>query len=204
MHCAKVQAAISAGLDGEATGLDAGELAAHLEACEPCIAWRERAHRLTRLLRLQEAPRLVVPDGLLTALADVAPTRRRRPSGATLARAGLAAAGLLLVLVALPGFFLGHDQAAPAGVARELGALEAAAGIGLLAAAARPGSAGGLRVLVGAAAALFAVTALVDVAAGGALTNEAPSLLLVAGWLLLELLVRRARRQAPGASSAGP
>lgn len=198
MHCAKARAAISASLDGEATGFTDGELAVHLGACDACTAWQERAHRLTRHLRLQEAPRLAVPAGLLDAVARAAPPRRRWAwSPAVLARSGLAVLGVALVLLALPGFVLGHDQAAPAGVARELGALEGAAGLGLLAAAARLRLAAGARVLAGAGAALFAVAAVADLATGDArLTTDVPGLLLAAGWLLLEVLARLDRRRA--------
>ena len=52
---------------------------------------------------------------------------------------------------------------------------------------------------VGAAAALLIVTAVVDLAAGGAgLTSEAPGLLLTAGWLLLDALARHGRARERG------
>lgn len=186
MNCAAAREAISAGLDGEALGVDAAHLAAHLEACAPCRAWRERAHVLTRRVRVQAAPPLVPPAHLVAYLAGGTGPTGWRLAPATLARLGLVVVGVAQLVIAVPALLLGHDHAAPVHVAHEMGSLEAAVGLGFLVAARRPLLAAGMRALMGAAAVLLVVTAVFDLLGGRtALADEAGHLVVVAGWLLL-------------------
>jgi len=117
--------------------------------------------------------------------------RRGAMGAARAALVGVAAAQLTLTV---PALVLGRDRAAPVHVTHEVGSFDAAVAVGFLVAAWRPGRAIGMRTLIGAAAALLVVTALVDLALGRTgLLDEAPHLLVVAGWLL----VRRLAALAP-------
>ena len=83
----------------------------------------------------------------------------------------------------------GQDHAAPVHVAHEMVFVDVAVAIGFLVAARRPARAMGMLSLVGIAAGLLVVTAVVDLMAGRtSLSDEAPHLLVVAGWLLLHRL----------------
>ena len=83
----------------------------------------------------------------------------------------------------------GHDRSAPVHVAHEMGSFEVAVAIGFLVAARRPGRAMGMLSLMGVAAGLLVLTAALDLLAGRTgLSDEAPHLLVVAGWLLLRWL----------------
>jgi hypothetical protein len=91
--------------------------------------------------------------------------------------------------VSVPLLLLGHDREAPIHVAHETGSLDVAVAIGLLVAVRRPRRALGMLTLVGTAALLLAGTAGMDLASGlTSWTDEAPHLLVVAGWLLLRRL----------------
>lgn len=93
-----------------------------------------------------------------------------------------------LVLSVAPLLF-GQDRSAPVHVVHEMGAFEVAVAVGFLVAVRRPAPAMGMVTLMGAAAALLVVTPLVDLVLGHtSLTDEAPHLLVVAGWLLLRRL----------------
>jgi hypothetical protein len=70
-----------------------------------------------------------------------------------------------------------------------MGAFDVAVAVGFLVAARRPARAMGMLALTGVAATLLVLTAIVDLALGHtSLTDEAPHLLVVAGWLLLHRL----------------
>ena len=51
MGCQRWREAISAGLDGEATGAESAEVDAHLRRCADCRAAQERAEQVTRMAR---------------------------------------------------------------------------------------------------------------------------------------------------------
>jgi predicted anti-sigma-YlaC factor YlaD len=102
------------------------------------------------------------------------------------ARIGLVMVAVTQLLLWVPVLLFGHDRGAPVHVAHEMGAFDVAVAIGFLVAARRPGRAMGMLSLVGVAAGLLVVTAAVDlVAARTDVSDEAPHLLVVAGWLLL-------------------
>lgn len=186
MDCTTAREAISAALDGEAPGVAAAELAAHVEACPACRGWRDQVHLLTRRVRLQAAPRLEPPGRLVGDVLRVAATRRRRASPVAPARLGLVAAGVAQLAISVPALVLGHDHGAPVHVAHELGSLDAAVGLGFLAAAWRPSLAAGMRAVMGAAALLLVSTAILDLVAGRTgLGEEAWHLVVVVGCLLL-------------------
>jgi predicted anti-sigma-YlaC factor YlaD len=185
MECETAREAISALLDGEPSGLAQSELDAHLADCAACRSWREQAHTVTRMGRLaavEPAPRPV--DELIEALERSRPGPRFPSLG--LARIGLIAVAAAQLAITAPMLLLGHDREAPIHVAHEIGALDVALAVGFLVAAWRPARATGMRTLVGAAAALLVITAILDLLAGRtAVGEEAPHLLSVGGWLLL-------------------
>ena len=178
-------------LDGEDPGAGGGELDRHLAACAECLAWREAAHEVTRRARLavaQPAPRRTSE----VAAAVLAGQRRRRVRAVPLYRIGLVAAAAGQLAITVPCLLLGEDRSAPVHIAHELGSFDAALAAGFLVAAWRPGRALGMRTLVGAAAALLVLTALIDLASGRtSLPDEAPHLLAVAGWLMIRGLAAR-------------
>ncbi len=190
VNCDTAREAISASIDGEPPGVDAAELDQHLTGCRACQAWRERAHELTRTVRLQPA-RLGPgpPDRLLALVADQRRVRWWRPGSMSAARLGLVVVAVVQLAVCLPVLLFGHDRSAPVHVAHEMGSFEVAVAIGFLVAARRPGRAMGMLSLMGVAAGLLVLTAVLDLVAGRTgLSDEAPHLLVVAGWLLLRWL----------------
>lgn len=96
MDCQDVRAALSARLDGEPSGADDDVVDAHLDACDECRAWFEKAVALNRSLLMGPAAegasagaggpggRTALPDAAdMAALAErilstVEPQRRRR------------------------------------------------------------------------------------------------------------------------------
>ena len=99
IDCARVQAALSARLDGEDTGVPDDVVDAHLSGCAECQAFFEQAARLNRQLRLTEVPvGDAVPDLSEVILAGVEPVRRRRAASRVL---GLALSRVMLILVGL-------------------------------------------------------------------------------------------------------
>jgi hypothetical protein len=110
----------------------------------------------------------------------------RRPRAMLLARLALVGVAAAQLALTVPYLLYGHDHSAPEHVAHEMGAFYAALGVGFAVAAWRPWRALGMRALVGAAAALLVITAIADLAAGRtSLSDEAPHLLAVAGWLII-------------------
>jgi len=192
VDCEAAREAISALLDGEPAGVDVAELERHLAACADCVAWREDAHAVTRRARVALAGSAPQADAaLLAAVAQVRRERRPRIGQLALARAGLVAVALAQIAVTVPALILGTDHEAPMHVAHEMGSFDAALAIGFLAAAWRPANARGMELLVGAAALLLVVTAVVDLLAGRTSpADETPHLLAVAGWMLLHITAR--------------
>jgi predicted anti-sigma-YlaC factor YlaD len=126
------------------------------------------------------------------AVVVAAPGWGRRKKLVALARLGLGVVAVGQLVLTVPMLLLGHDHGAPAHVAHEMGAFDAALAAGFLVAAWRPARALGMRALVGVASALLVVTAIIDMAAGRTSAgDEAPHLLAVAGWLLICYLAAR-------------
>lgn len=189
MNCDSARLAISALLDGEPPLVDRSQLEGHLAECVRCRAWRERAHEVTRAMRLQPAaPAPALPRELLDRAAS-APSGRWWKSLAGLTRVALVLTALAQLAVAWPMLLAGSYRGAPVHVAHEMGSFELALAIGFLVAAWRPSRAMGMRSLVAAAAGLLVATAAIDLLSGRTtLGDEAPHLLAVVGWLLLREL----------------
>jgi predicted anti-sigma-YlaC factor YlaD len=190
MNCDTAREAISAVLDGEPADIDPAELDRHLLECVDCLRWREGAHELTRRVRLQPAHPAPRPTAqLMDAVHEQSSLGWWWPDSMTAARIGLVAVALAQLALCLPVLLFGQDHAAPVHVAHEMGSFDVAVAIGFLVAARRPARAMGMLSLVGIAAGLLVVTAVVDLMAGRtSLSDEAPHLLVVAGWLLLHRL----------------
>ena len=166
---------------------------------------------MTRRARLAAAQPVPMPDGSL--LAAVGATEQGR-QGWTLGslRRRTAARGARSARPEPAGVAVRLLSRGAVHVAHEMGALDLALAAGFLVAAWRPARAQGMRALVGCAALLLVVTALIDMLAGRtSLSDEAPHLLVVAGWLLLRPIARLAplarrsracRSRASGASSS--
>lgn len=79
VDCSAIQAALSAKLDGEPTGLDDAVIEAHLANCEECRNYYNRAAELNRMLNFCSAePRTLTPPDLSEIiLAEVEPEWRR-------------------------------------------------------------------------------------------------------------------------------
>ncbi len=173
-------------LDGERPGVDVAALDEHFGGCLACQKWQEQAHELTRRARLQPARPVPVPTERILAVAGVRHPVRWRPDSTAAMRVGLVAVAGIQLAVCVPVLLFGHDRSAPLHVAHEMGSFEVAIAVGFLVAAYRPARAAGMVSLVGAAAALLVVTAALDLAANRTdLSDEAPHLIVVVGFLLL-------------------
>jgi hypothetical protein len=107
----------------------------------------------------------------------------------TATRLGLVVAAVAQLALCVPVLLFGHDRSAPVHVAHEMGSFEVAVAIGFLVAARRPGRAVAMLSLMGVAAGLLVLTAVLDLLAGRtSLADEAPHLIVVVGWLLLSRL----------------
>jgi len=181
VQCDDAREAISAGLDGEDSAVDAARVEEHLARCPGCRSWRETAHAHTRLVRLRAAePPWHPTQVLLSAVPLVAGSRRRRLS-ILLLRAGLLSLAAAQVAFVVPAWLFGSHDAA-----RDVGAFDLAMATGFLLAAWRPDRSRGMTVIVGTAALLLLATAVVETASGrtGAF-SEAPHLAAAVGWVLL-------------------
>jgi predicted anti-sigma-YlaC factor YlaD len=185
MDCALAREAVSAMLDGEDPKADSGELDGHLAACAECRPWRDAAHEVTRRVRLGAAQ--PVPRRTREVVAAMRARHRWwRVRPVLLCRLGLVAVAVGQLAVTVPCLLFGYDSSAPVHVAHELGSFDAALAAGFLVVAWRPGRALGVRALVGAAAVLLVLTAVIDLVRGRtSVLDEAPHLLAVAGWLMI-------------------
>lgn len=188
MDCERAREAISALIDEEPLATARADLDGHLERCPECRAWKDRAHEVTRRVRVasaRSAPPASARLRAAVAARRTPPWRRER----VLVRAGLVLVAVLQVAVTAPALILGSDHGAPIHVAHEMGSFDMALAIGFVIAAWRPSRARGTGTIVGAAALLLVGTAVVDLAAGRTSpSDELPHLLAVAGWLLLRRL----------------
>ncbi|BAU95281.1 hypothetical protein N24_1019 [Corynebacterium suranareeae] len=101
VDCSAIQAALSAKLDGEPTGLDDAVIEAHLANCEECRNYYNRAAELNRMLNFCAAePRTLTPPDLSEIiLAEVEPEWRRHANakviGSVLSRVALVILGVV-------------------------------------------------------------------------------------------------------------
>jgi predicted anti-sigma-YlaC factor YlaD len=197
MQCETCREYLSARLDGEPADPSVDE---HLAGCPPCRAWLVEATGLDD--RVAPALSLDAPDRAAAILAAVGADRAEAQREETAAllfpwRAGLAAVGLLQLLLAVPAL-LGTTNGVTEHLSREMGSFDVALGVGFVFAAWRPARAWGMLPLVATLAACLVVTTLVDLQQGqaGALA-ESTHLLDLIGLGLLWALAYSYRRPAP-------
>jgi len=217
MRCEDCRDAISARMDGEDPGVDAGAIDRHVEGCAACRAFSERTAQVTRLARVRPAED--VPDvlpGLLAALdageSRPAPRRTWRALARDAVRAALAVLAVGQLALALSGIVAaagaGPAELAGASMAHlshETAAWNLALGVAFAWAASGARRAGGLVPVIGAFVALLVALSTMDLLAGhveaGRLAGHVP---VVVGLVLLLLHARLGRRGGGTAARTGP
>jgi predicted anti-sigma-YlaC factor YlaD len=188
MDCLQAREAMSAQMDGEMTEAAGTLVAAHVQRCDACDAWREAAFDVTRRVRMTgwSAPERSeeLTQAILTAV---------RPSRLTLWLPRLRA--LLLVLAGVGQLVLTVpllSDAAAGGMGmdmhetHELGVFDFALAVAFLIGAVRPRLAAGLAWPCGAAAVGLLATSAADVATHHTFeSHELRHLIAVAGAALL-------------------
>jgi predicted anti-sigma-YlaC factor YlaD len=196
MDCDMARQAVSARIDGEDPGLPLSATEAHLAGCGGCRGWQERAHLVTRSVRLGGSfldhdltPRLLaaIPSG----------DRSRRLRQAPRTALGILAAAQLLI--AVPMLILGRCPGAGVLAAHELGSFDMALAVAFAVGAIRPALSAGLAWPSVIAAAGLVAAAAADLVAGHAISaDDAQSLIAAAG---AALLVWQTRTSVAGTSS---
>ncbi len=186
---------MSAQLDGETSPVAQSWLTGHLVRCRPCRAWFESASEIQRRTRLTLVP--VIPDLTQQILAASGAPASPAPRASEVPNTHLEATWrALLVAVAaaqlwfsLPVLLFARDHDVTTHPAHELGSFNTALACGFLIVAWRPRFARGMRPLVGVVAALLVATAVIDIASRHTtVSDEAPHMLVAAGYLLLLLI----------------
>jgi len=177
--CDEAMVQLSSRLDGEALALPPAAVDAHVTGCAGCTSFLLNATKLHRAVRLRRAED--VPD-LTSAVLEAAPAHGYR----LFARYALLTVSLTILILAVPALLFGTEGSAPAHLARHLGALDIAIGIGLLGAAWRPARARSFLPIAAALAGSMLVTAVIDAADGTTpLIGEAYHLLELTGLVLV-------------------
>ena len=193
--CDRFREAISARLDGEATGISETTLDAHLRACADCRSWADAAGWLAGVAVNSDVPPLR-PHVMAEMLDQAAPTARRRRSVDDW-RAALVAVALVQLIVAWPGVVL-HRGGVATHAAHELTSLDLGLAAGLLLLAWLPGRAWGALPVVAVMVAFLAGASVTDLLVGQAeLTREAVHTLQIAGLACLWMIARRLPPSSP-------
>jgi predicted anti-sigma-YlaC factor YlaD len=179
------RASVSALLDGEPPEVSTADLDAHLDGCAACRSWKATAHELTRRTRLAPASARAQPsqeamDRIMTAMPR--PLSRRLDG----LRAALGVVALAEVLVALPLLlFAARD------VQRDTGAVDMALVVAFALVAWKPSRAAAIAPVVGTAALLLVLAALIDIAGDKtSVFGESPHAVTFVGWLLVWQIAR--------------
>jgi len=191
-------------LDGEPAGAPAAEVDAHLEQCPACRAYQAEAAGLTRALRVR--PVTATPDLVDAVLARAERRDRVRPA----LRGALALTAVLQIMLALSqllGLTAGHGHLHHEGMAEHLfnesTAWNLALGVGMLWAAWRDRTAGGVLPVLGAFVAVLAGFSVHDLVVGAATAGRVVShVLLLVGLGLLAAVHRHNHRGGGGSSPA--
>lgn len=188
MECDHYRHAISARLDGEEPGLEAGPLAGHLATCSACRNWEADVINLTRSVRVASAD--PIPDltpAILTAIGQEPVSSRLDPAAL---RWGLVAVSAVQIVLAVSTMLFGTNGMT-GHLTREVGSFDLALAVGFIYAAWRPARAYGMLPIVGALVACLAVTTAVDLSEGVAgAGTEAAHLLDLVGLGFLWLVTR--------------
>jgi predicted anti-sigma-YlaC factor YlaD len=219
--CEEVRVALSARLDGEDPGPQAGPVEQHLAGCAACRDWQARAQRLDEVVaRREQAPVPDLTERIAAAIAAApapeaaAPTGSARVRGSARLRgaevmaalelrarrqilrlAVAVAAGVQLAL-ALPALFDPVGAAAGIHTTREMASFDLAVAVGFLIAAYRPARARAFIPVALVLAGCLAVTSGVDLARGTTIpSHEIGHLVAVVQAGLLWALGRAERAQ---------
>lgn len=192
MECAQYREAASARLDGEAIGMSAAALNAHLDTCADCAEWLERATSLTRSLRMGTADVPDLTDAILAGTPMPRP-RRPRPSATVLLRAALGLAGGIQLVTSLPALAGdGMAMSMSTHAAHESAAWNLAVAVGFLAVAAAPRRVAGVLPVLATFVLILTVLSVPDLAAGhvtlGRLATHIGALLGVTAMAVLHRL----------------
>jgi predicted anti-sigma-YlaC factor YlaD len=197
MECERYRNALSAGLDGEETGVEPAVLERHLAGCPACRLWANEVATLTRAVRVSSAD--PIPDltsAILAAIGRETAQADWREKVRAL-RIGLAVLAVMQLAMASYDLFLGGSH-----TLHELGSFDAALAVGFLCAAWRPVRAYGMLPLMGALVAGLGVTTAIDITEGHAVAfTESSHLYELAGFALLWILARAAARPDGGVTS---
>ena len=184
MECEHWRGALSARVDGEALGVDAALLDAHLSACPECGAYAVGLQQLHRGLRLRPAD--PVPDLTEAILAAMASGARPRVELTLVLRWVLVVIAAIEAGLATPGLLSRWHTGS------ELGTWGIAMAIGFLSVAAKPARAGALLPMLACAAGLTLFVTVRHLIDGVAfLSNEWPHAFLLLGVGVLVLIQRR-------------
>ncbi|MGW4215276.1 zf-HC2 domain-containing protein [Lentzea sp. NPDC004789] len=194
MECYICREALSARLDGEAEGVPADQVDAHLESCASCRKWHDNAAALTRTLRVR--PATPVPDLTASILGSAPPVTPPVPRG-WLPRGllvGVAVAQLTLGVAQVLGVGTSAHSGHTAGVDsshlfNESTAWNLALGLGLLWTALRPAATSGTLPVTAAFVAVLIPYSASDLLSGTATATRVLShSLLLIGLVLLVLV----------------
>ena len=187
LSCEQCRDAVSAQIDGEATGVARESLVAHLRACRRCRDFATALHRLDDVL---PADGLTAPERSDEILAAVRRDRAARsPAVVTgrVARGGLALVAAVQMITAL----LELTTSTGAHSLRDLGAFQFALAVGFLVAAVRPSTAPGLLPTAAALALCLLGVVVLDIAAGQTTSaGEAAHMTELLGVALVWLIAR--------------
>jgi predicted anti-sigma-YlaC factor YlaD len=219
--CDRVQAALSARLDGEDPGMAEATVQDHLERCPRCRAF-DRATGSARLLPVDTTPPGPERAGArqpgvdLSGTVTAAAGRVDRAGVWWLLRALLGVVAVGYLVTAVPELLFSNEPH-HAHLARHLGAFEAAYGVALLFVAVRPAKARAMVPFTIALAAAMGVVMVVDLVNGNATPlTELSHVLEVAGLVLVWALATRrgwpgrheirsdGRRPGPGSAVEHP
>jgi len=183
MDCDTIRAAVSTQIDGEVPWLPRDVLEAHLAGCAACLEWQQRAHTVTRRVRLGGA---VLDHDLAPRVLAAVPVVHDRGRSRLARRGLLIALALVQFAIAAPMLFLGHDREAGVHAAHELGSFNLALAIAFAVGAIRPKLSAGLAWPCAIAAGGLVTTAIIDLIGGQAIgADEAQHLVALAGAALL-------------------
>jgi predicted anti-sigma-YlaC factor YlaD len=202
MDCDSAREAVSARIDGE--DLDAPDaLEAHLTTCADCRQWQQRAHAVTRRVRLGG---VFLDHDLAPLVRPAVPAGRPWWRRGSAQRAVLLAVGLAQLTVAVPMLFLGLDHDGGVHAAHELGSFNLALAVAFIVGAVWPRLSAGLVWPCAIASVGLVGTAVADLFSGQAIgADEAQHLIAVAGAALLGWQARTPGRvTAPAAEGTEP
>jgi copper transport protein len=205
VRCSGAREALSAWADGESGSAKPLDISTHLATCADCAAYAEGMGDLSDLIgplrRYAETTLPTVDPSLLDAVSSTSALPRR----SWYLRLGIAALGIAELVIAMSEFLAEHGYGGEDHAGHESLSFTLALCAGLLWIVWRPAYARSYLPIVGVAATLLTVTAVLDVTSGRArLVEELPHLGLVVAFVLLWLLSRDRPRSPSGQWSAQP